>query len=139
MLNKTHSLYKIGNSFNSGRIYSEFLKLGESGVILFLDANECNRDIETIGNIEKINMEKKLNVPVFVNLRGFEIRVQNLMSDEISVKKDDEVIITNQLSIKVERNCISTNYNRLHEDVKVGNHIFVNCGTVDLEVAENEG
>lgn len=61
------------------------------------------------------------------------------MSDEISVKKDDEVIITNQLSIKVARNCISTNYNRLHENVKVGNHIFVNCGTVDLEVAENEG
>lgn len=54
MLNKTHSLYKIGSSFNSGKIYSEVLKLGESGVILFLDANECNGDIETIGNIEKL-------------------------------------------------------------------------------------
>lgn len=137
-MSQVKALYTIGLANRQYDILSKILGLGNSGVLLSLKSDEFKNEIQTIEDVREYNHRNNSESAIFVNILGYEIRVQKLITGEALLCENDEVVISTETLDEGVPQKISVNYERLHEDVQVGSYIYINCGRVQLQVLRIE-
>ncbi len=117
------------------------MQLIHSGVNVFR-LNFSHGDHEThagvIERIRELNEELNTNISILQDLQGPKIRVEQVKDGEVFIKQGDELVITTD-SCEGTSKRISTSYQLLPQDVKVGDMILIDDGNLELSVKKIDG
>ena len=83
--------------------------------------------------IRKINASGSHKIKVLVDLEGNRVRIGELPHGDCAVKKNKTLYVTNNPSIK-KAGCVLFDYAGNLRDIKPGNRIFIDDGTIALSV-----
>ena len=89
---------------------------------------------KVVENVREINKELKSTVALLVDLQGPKIRVQEMLPG-IEIVQGQELIITTR-EVVGNNELVSTSYERLPQDVKVGDMVLIDDGKIELRVKE---
>jgi pyruvate kinase len=90
--------------------------------------------LKVINNVRELNKEMGTNVALLQDLQGPKIRV-NDVEPGVEIKPGQELIITTR-QLMGNSEIVSTSYEGLPRDVKVGDMILVDDGKIELKVKE---
>jgi len=91
--------------------------------------------LKTITWIRELNDEKGANICMLQDLQGPKIRTNMIVGDAVDVKAGDFIqIASGDFEGNAER--ISTTYQTIAEDVKIGETILIDDGNLELKVVE---
>ncbi len=85
--------------------------------------------------IEKISAEEKKDVKIMLDLRGPRLRVGELPEEGIELHEDEEIVF----STDEKDEAIFINDPYLHNDIKVGDPLFLTNGAMELKVIKISG
>ncbi|RJP15660.1 MAG: pyruvate kinase [Candidatus Abyssobacteria bacterium SURF_5] len=88
--------------------------------------------------IRKLSSEMRRPVGIIADLQGPKIRTGELATDPLNVRTGSTLIITTE-QIKGSNGRISTTYRRLHRDVKPGDRILLDDGSIEVTVKKISG
>ncbi|MCO5553074.1 hypothetical protein L7F22_006595 [Adiantum nelumboides] len=95
---------------------------------------------QVIGNIRKLNAEKKYSVAIMMDTEGSEVHMGDLGG--ASLKTEDGEVWTftvRKLKGPLPARCIHVNYEGFAEDVRTGDELVVDGGMVRFEVIDKVG
>ena len=84
-----------------------------------------------LANVRAASREEGVHVAVMADLQGPKIRVGELSSPSIALHRDDEVTITT-VPMTGDRHEFSTDYPDFAKDVKPGDRVLIDDGTIHL-------
>lgn len=84
-----------------------------------------------LANVRAASREEGVHVAVMADLQGPKIRVGELSSPSIALNRDDEVTITT-VPMTGDRHEFSTDYPDFAKDVKPGDRVLIDDGTIHL-------
>ncbi len=134
-LKRTKIIATLGPASSDESTLSAMIKEGMNIARL----NFSHGTYETHGRSLKMirSLEEKLGIPVAVMLdtKGPEIRTGRLKSGAIYLTEGSTVVLTSE-DIEGDENKISVNHRELAKDVKPGDRILIDDGSLELEVID---
>lgn len=131
-ISKTKIIATIGPSSWDKDILKEMYKAG----MQLARINASFADSEEIQRVSKEIRTLSPRVSLILDLQGTKIRVVNLNTD---IKLDQNVIISSANSSEHQDPKISISYPDLHKHIVNGSKIFLDDGTIELEVTKIDG
>ncbi len=135
--NKTKIVATVGPASNNKEM---LLALAREGVDVFrLNFSHGSYDDhqKVINFVREINAEHGFQIALLQDLQGPKIRV-NEVEDGTQIVRGQELVITTK-QLKGNANIVSTSYEGLPKDVKVGDMILIDDGKLELKVKEIRG
>ena len=77
-------------------------------------------------------------VAMILDTKGPEIRLKNFKEGKVHLEKDQTFTLTGR-KVEGTNEIVSITYENLYKDVKVGNHILIDDGLVDMMITKIEG
>lgn len=135
---KTKILVTVGPASNSPEIMSEMIALGTDA--FRLNFSHGNKDYfeEVFNNIDDACRRRSAPASILVDLQGPKIRVGELKSDFVELKKDSVIRVTIE-DIRGDEKRISTSYKDLVKDANIGDFILIDDGLLKLQVTGKKG
>lgn len=134
---KTKILCTLGPATDSVENIIELIKAGCDGIRLNFSHGNKEYFKSIFTNIHKACISEKIPLAVIADLQGPKIRVGELSSPEIELKKGNYISIVPG-NIVGTKDKISTSYNSLVSDAKIGDTILINDGLLKLKVTEKD-
>lgn len=78
-------------------------------------------------------------VAILLDLQGPKIRIGKFPGGPVEVKKGDKISITTDETVPCTATMLSTTYQQLTDDIKVGDRILLDDGNVELRATANDG
>ncbi len=116
------------------------LKLIQNGTDIFrLNFSHGDHEThgETISRIVGINKKYNLHIGILADLQGPKLRIGKMTDDGVELNKGDEIVFTNEKCIGTKERAYMS-YERFAKDVKVGEKILVDDGTMIFEVVDTD-
>lgn len=116
------------------------LKLIQNGTDIFrLNFSHGDHEThgETIRRIVDINKKHNLHIGILADLQGPKLRIGKMTDDGVDLGKGDEIVFTNEKCIGTKERAYMS-YERFAKDVKVGEKILVDDGTMIFEVVDTD-
>jgi pyruvate kinase len=135
--NKTKIVATVGPTSNSKEMLRALLKEGVDVFRLNFSHGTHEDHLKVINNVRELNEEMGTSVALLQDLQGPKIRV-NDVEPGVELVGGQELIITTRQMLG-NREIVSTSYERLPQDVKVGDMILVDDGKIELKVKEVRG
>lgn len=135
---KTKILATVGPASNN---YSTLLNLAKAGVDAFrLNFSHGTHEdhLKVFEYINHINKKYGTNISVLADLQGPKLRVGEMENGKIPLKKGDILTFVNEPCIGTAER-VYMSYEQFAQDVKVGEIVLVDDGTVQLLVKETNG
>ena len=135
---KTKIIATIGPSSNT---YEKLLTLISNGVNIFrfnFSHGDDNSHLQYIKIIHDITKKTGIYIPILLDTKGPEIRIGQIKNDNILIKKNDKFRISMNNKIIGTEKIISVTYDGLYNDAKIGDHLKIDDGNLDLIVIEKE-
>lgn len=132
--NKTKIVATVGPASNSKEMLRALVKEGVDVFRLNFSHGTHADHLKVIDFVREINMEMDTNVALLQDLQGPKIRV-NEMQPGIEIKPGQELIITTR-EVLGNNELVSTSYENLPKDVKIGDMILIDDGKIELKVKE---
>lgn len=130
---KTKIVATVGPASDS---YEGLLALVQAGVNVFrlnFSHGSFENKLEVINHIRKINETQPYNVSILGDLQGPKLRVGKIENNALNVKTGDILTLTNEECLgTIDK--IFVSYPNLYTDVKVGNHIMIDDGKIEVKV-----
>lgn len=135
--NKTKIVATVGPASNNKEMLTALAKEGVDVFRLNFSHGKHEDHLKVINYVREINKELGTHVALLQDLQGPKIRV-NEMQPGIEIKAGDLITITTK-EVLGDAKLISTSYERLPLDVKVGDMVLIDDGKIELRVKEIKG
>jgi len=132
--NKTKIVATVGPASNSKEMLRALLREGVDVFRLNFSHGTHEDHLKVINNVRELNEELGTNVALLQDLQGPKIRVNDVQPGVELVTGQELIITTRQLL--GNREIVSTSYEGLPHDVKVGDMILIDDGKIELKVKE---
>jgi pyruvate kinase len=135
--NKTKIVATVGPASNSKEMLRALLKEGVDVFRLNFSHGTHEDHLKVINNVRELNEELGTSIALLQDLQGPKIRVNDVEPGVELVPGQELIITTRQLT--GNREIVSTSYEGLPHDVKVGDMILIDDGKIELKVKEVRG
>ncbi|MBL7874798.1 MAG: pyruvate kinase, partial [Cyclobacteriaceae bacterium] len=135
--NKTKIVATVGPASNNKEMLRALAKEGVDVFRLNFSHGSHADHQKVIDFVREINAEMGTHIALLQDLQGPKIRV-NEMEPGIEIKAGDTITITTK-EVLGNQNLVSTSYEGLPKDVKVGDMILIDDGKIELKVKEVKG
>lgn len=132
--NKTKIVATVGPASNNKEMLRALVKEGVDVFRLNFSHGKHEDHLKVINFVREINAEMGTTVALLQDLQGPKIRV-NEMQPGIEIVAGQEIIITTR-EVLGNNELVSTSYENLPNDVKVGDMILIDDGKIELRVKE---
>jgi len=132
--NKTKIVATVGPASSSKEMLRALLKEGVDVFRLNFSHGTHEDHLKVINNVRELNEEMGTKVALLQDLQGPKIRVNDVQPG-IELKAGQELIITTH-QLLGNHEIVSTSYEGLPHDVKVGDMILIDDGKIELKVKE---
>jgi pyruvate kinase len=132
--NKTKIVATVGPASNSKEMLHALIKEGVDVFRLNFSHGKHEDHLKVINYVRELNKEMGTNVALLQDLQGPKIRVNDVEAG-VELKPGQELIITTR-QLMGNNEIVSTSYEGLPRDVKIGDMILVDDGKIELKVKE---
>lgn len=132
--NKTKIVATVGPASNSKAMLQALIKEGVDVFRLNFSHGKHEDHLKVINYVRELNVEMGTSVALLQDLQGPKIRV-NDVKEGVELKPGQELIITTRQLVG-NNEIVSTSYENLPNDVKVGDMILIDDGKIELKVKE---
>lgn len=132
--NKTKIVATVGPASSSKEMLRALVKEGVDIFRLNFSHGNHKDHQKVIENVREINSDMGTTVALLLDLQGPKIRVQEMLPG-IEIVQGQELTITTR-EVVGNNELVSTSYERLPKDVKVGDMILIDDGKIELKVRE---
>jgi pyruvate kinase len=132
--NKTKIVATVGPASSSKEMLRALVKEGVDIFRLNFSHGNHKDHQKVIENVREINTDMGTTVALLLDLQGPKIRVQEMLPG-IEIVQGQELTITTR-EVVGNNELVSTSYERLPKDVKVGDMILIDDGKIELKVRE---
>lgn len=136
--NRTKIIASIGPASNSKNKIIQLIKAGTNVFRLNFSHGTHKNHLKIINIINEVNDELDTNICILQDLQGPKIRIGLVENDNVKINAGDKLIITTKEMIG-NANKVSTTYQLLSNDVKVGNVILIDDGNLQFRVKSING
>jgi pyruvate kinase len=138
-LHRAKIIATIGPSTRSVDMIARLIEAGVNAFRLNFSHAVIADHEQSIKNIRKVSLEMNRPVAILQDLGGPKLRIGEIAAGKpVILKKGDIVSITSRRVMGNAR-CFSTNAPQIVENVKVGHHLRINDGIIDLAVRAKDG
>ncbi|WP_300408973.1 pyruvate kinase [Lagierella sp.] len=134
-MKKTKIVCTIGPASEDLETLKKLMLLGMNVCRLNFSHGNHEEHLVRINNIKKAREELDLPVAIMLDTKGPEIRIGDFSVDQIQLSIGDTFILTTR-EVLGDQSQVSVSYKDLPKDVKIGSHILVDDGLVDLQVTD---
>jgi pyruvate kinase len=136
---RTKIIATIGPASASPKVLKEIIKAGIDVCRMNFSHGTHQQHLEVINNVRKINSEWKTDIALLADLQGPKIRLGEVEGEGVEVKKDETIVLTNQ-NCTGNREKIHLSYKNLAKDMKKGDQVLIDDGTIKafVESVDNE-
>lgn len=135
--NKTKIVATVGPASNNKDMLRALAIEGVDVFRLNFSHGKHEDHLKVINYVREINQELGTHIALLQDLQGPKIRV-NEMEPGVEIKEGDLITITTK-EVLGNKDLISTSYEGLPKDVKVGDMILIDDGKIELKVKEVRG
>jgi pyruvate kinase len=135
--NKTKIVATVGPASSNKEMLMALAKEGVDVFRLNFSHGKHEDHLKVINFVREINKELGTHIALLQDLQGPKIRV-NEMQPGIEIKAGDKITITTK-EVLGNHELVSTSYEGLPKDVKVGDMILIDDGKIELKVKEIRG
>ena len=132
-MNKTKMIATIGPSSKSKDVIREIIKEGVDVIRINMSHSTFEEAKEVILNIREINRELSNVTGIMIDTRGPEIRINDLEERKVKLEQGKNIRIVKS-KIKGNSDMISITLPEALDYIRIGQHILLNDGSVNLEV-----
>lgn len=138
VFNKTKIVATVGPACNTKDKLAELIRAGVDVFRLNFSHGSHADHQKVLDFVRELNNELGSNVCLLQDLQGPKIRTREMENNGVEIKSGDELIITTE---RVVGNAIriSTSYERMPQDVAIGDIILVDDGKIELRVEGTQG
>lgn len=112
-----------------------------AGVNVFrVNASHGSHDVlrQWIATVREVEKELGTYLGVLLDLQGPKIRVGKFEKGYIELHRGDRIVLTTE-SVMGREGLVPVQYRKFHEEVQVGNHVFLDDGNIDVRVLKVAG
>ncbi len=131
--NKTKIVCTIGPASESPEVMEKMMLAGMNVARLNFSHGDFNSHKRIIGNLRDAARATGRRLAIMADLPGPKMRLGQLATDPIKLKKGDNLILTTD-DIVGEKGRISVSFTRLPKVVKPGDTLYINDGYIEIEV-----
>lgn len=132
---KTKIVCTIGPASDRYEILRELLENGMNVVRLNFSHGSYEEHLEKIKTVRKLEKDEKVIIPIMLDTKGPEIRTHDFKNGQAAIQTGQIIEIYDH-EILGDETKFSTTHAQLYDDVKVGNHIKLDDGNLDLVVID---
>lgn len=133
-MRKTKIICTLGPSTDSYDVLVKMVKEGMDVVRLNMAHGDYTISQKRIDLVKKVREDLNVPLAIMVDIKGPEIRTGQV-DHPFEVNVGDKLILTGQ-KIAAHDNIVPVNYENIAEDVKVGGHVLLNDGVLDLIITQ---
>ena len=134
-MKKTKIVATIGPASESEEVLRNLFENGLNVCRLNFSHGSHEEHKKRIETIKRVRKEMDLPIGIMLDTKGPEIRLKTFKEEPIYLSQGDEFTLTTR-DVEGDKSIVSISYEKLPEDVKVGNMILIDDGLVELEVRE---
>lgn len=134
---KTKIVCTIGPASDSYERLSEMIKAGMNVMRLNFSHGDYQSHLDKINTLRKVEKDLGVIVPILLDTKGPEIRCHLFEDGAALIERDSEVRVsmTEVLGTPLK---FSTTHGDLYSDVKVGDHLKIDDGNLELVVIDKD-
>jgi pyruvate kinase len=137
-MRKTKIICTIGPASENEEVLRKLIENGMNAARLNFSHGNHEEHGRRIDLIKKIRAEMNKPIAIILDTKGPEIRTGNFKDKKVELVEGQNFIITTR-QIEGDNTICSVTYEKLHEDVKVGDTILIDDGLIGLRVEKIEG
>lgn len=128
----------VGPASQSKEVLKELVLAGVNVFRLNFSHGEHETHAGVVQRIREVNQELGTHVSILQDLQGPKIRVEMVEDGEVFIEPGDDLIITTESVLGTSKK-VSTSYQDLPNDVKVGDVVLIDDGNLELFVKDVSG
>lgn len=132
-MRKTKIVCTIGPASESREVITGLCKAGMNVARLNFSHGTYDEHQIRIDTIKSVREELGLPIAIMLDTKGPEYRIKTFENGKIFLNEGDSFTFTTR-DIVGNENCVSVNYDRLAQDIAVGDTILLNNGLLSFEV-----
>jgi len=136
-MKRTKIVCTIGPASDKKAVLKKLIQNGMNVARLNFSHNVHAYHLKAIKSIRALSKEMKQPIAIVQDLQGPRIRLGDLPEKGIQIKKGQDIILTTSTKKSVKK--ISVTYEKMHEDVEVGQRILLVDGLIELKVTKVSG
>ncbi len=137
-MRRTKIVATLGPSSNDRRVLRRMIRAGMDMARLNFSHGTHAEHERNVANVRKLSAALGRPIGIIGDLQGPKIRTGDLAGAPLELHKGDTLVITTT-NVKGTDGRISTSYRRLHRDVKAGDRILLDDGSLEVRVIKVEG
>ena len=127
----------IGPASESYEVLSQLIDAGMNVMRLNFSHGEHPDHLKKIELIRKLEHDKGVIIPIILDTKGPEIRCHLFKDGQAKILRDSIVRIS-MTEILGDETKFSVTYDKLFDDVEVGNKIKIDDGNLELDIIEKD-
>ena len=137
-MRKTKIICTIGPASESEEVLTAMCQAGMDTARLNFSHGTHEEHLQKIQTLKKVRTKLGIPLPIMLDTKGPEYRLGTFENHKIELKEGDTFILTSdQIVGNQER--VSVSYDKLPQELTVGEKILINDGLVEITVKEIEG
>ncbi len=137
-MRKTKIICTIGPASESEGVLKEMCLAGMNVARLNFSHGTHEEHKAKIDTLKKVREELDLPIAIMLDTKGPEYRIRTFENKKVQLKDGDTFTLTTREVVGNET-IVSVSYDRLMEDLSIGDRVLINNGLVILEVREING
>lgn len=134
-MRKTKIICTIGPSSDNEETLAKMCKAGMNVARLNFSHGTHEEHQVKIDLVKKVREELKMPIAIMLDTKGPEYRIRTFKNHKIELKDGDRFILTTR-DVEGDETVVSVNYDKLPQQLNIGDKVLVNNGLVILEVLE---
>ena len=135
---KTKIVATVGPATDSKEMLRKLMGAGVNVFRLNFSHGDYENKESIIKNIRELNDEIGNHVTILQDLQGPKIRIGEVENGEVAIEPGNEIVITTEELVGNAQR-VSTTYEHLASDVRIGDMILVDDGNIELSVKSVDG
>lgn len=137
MFNKTKIVATVGPASNTKEKLHELIVAGVDVFRLNFSHGTHEDHLKVIEYIKELNQSFNYNVAILQDLQGPKIRLSDIENGGFQIDEGEELIITTK-EVMGTRELVGCTYTSLTRDVRAGDSILIDDGTIEVRVEKVE-
>lgn len=137
-MRKTKIVCTIGPSSSNEKTLKEMCQNGMNVARLNFSHGTHEEQQAKVDTIKKVREELNYPLAIMLDTKGPEYRIKTFKENEITLKAGDTFTFHTD-DVEGDQTKVSVSYNKLNEDLKVGDRILLNNGLMEFKVTKIEG
>ncbi len=138
-LRRTKIVTTLGPATNDEASLAALFEAGANVVRMNFSHGSAEEHIKLAKLVRKVADKLNMNIAILGDLQGPKIRIAKFKQDKINLKEGEQFILDANMDIETgDENSVGIDYKELPSDCKIGDHLLLDDGRVELEVTAIE-